>query len=75
MNSKERLLKLLQLLYMQTDEEHPMTTSEIVAYFENQGVPTYRKTIQADIDLLIEFGLDIVEVKSTQNVMTKAKAR
>lgn len=66
MNSKERLLKLLQLLYMQTDEEHPMTTSEIVAYFENQGVPTYRKTIQADIDLLIEFGLDIVEVKSTQ---------
>ncbi len=66
MNSKERLLALIKLLWTQTDEEHPMTTAEIVTYFENQGVSTYRKTVQADIELLIEFGLDIVEIKRTQ---------
>lgn len=27
---------------------------------------THRKTIKADIDLLMEFGMDIQEVKSTQ---------
>lgn len=66
MNSKARLLELLKLLYMQTDEEHPLTTSEIVAYFENRGTTTYRKTVKEDIGLLVNFGIDIVEVKSTQ---------
>lgn len=66
MNSKERLLALLNLLWLHTDEEHPMTTSEIVAYFNEQGVVTYRKTVKEDINILIDFGVDIVAVKSTQ---------
>ncbi len=63
MSGKERLLELLYLLYSKTDENHALTINEIVTHFEAKRVVTYRKTVQADIRLLIQFGMDIVEVK------------
>lgn len=65
--SKRRLIMLLKLLYMRTDEDHLLSTVEIVDYFRSQDIVTDRRTVKADIDLLIDMGHDIVVVKSTQN--------
>ncbi len=35
--SKRRLLMLLKLLREQTDEEHSLSTAEIIEYFDKQG--------------------------------------
>lgn len=67
MNSKERLINLLKLLYANTDEEHPLSTSEICEYFTEKGIATDRKTVKGDIELLVELGYDIVTIRSTQN--------
>lgn len=65
--SKRRLILLLKLLYAKTDEDHLLSTAEIVDYFRSQNIVTDRRTVKADIDLLIDMGHDIVIVKSTQN--------
>lgn len=67
MNSKERLLKLMQLLYTQTDEEHPMTTSEIVDYFLQRGEVIHRQTVKAEIELLCDFGMTQAEFNNHMN--------
>ena len=66
MTSKERLLKILLLLQQQTDEDHPMTTTEIVAHFTALGIPTDRKTVKEDIDTMIKCGIDIVPTRGRQ---------
>ena len=66
MTGKERLLHILRLLQQRTDEDHPLTTSEIVAHFKELGIPTDRKTVKADIDAMIDCGIDIVANKGTQ---------
>ena len=66
MTGKERLLHILLLLQEQTDEDHPLTTTEIVAYFTQLGIPTDRKTVKADIDMMIDCGIDIVAYRGTK---------
>lgn len=66
-NGKTRLLYLLRLLYRKTDEQHPITTTEICTYFKEQGVPLDRKTVKTDVDVLIALGYDIVVNRSRQN--------
>jgi len=58
---------LLKLLYAKTDEDHFLSTADIVDYFRSQDIVIDRRTVKADIDLLIDMGHDIVVVKSTQN--------
>lgn len=65
--SKRRLIMLLKLLYAKTDEDHLLSTAEIVDYFRSKDIVTDRRTVKADMDLLIDMGHDIVVVKSTQN--------
>ena len=64
MTGKERLIELLKLLYTQTDEDHPMSTPEIVSYFIARGIPTDRETIKADVDTLNNCGLEIYAAKT-----------
>lgn len=66
MTGKERLIELLKLLYTKTDEDHPMSTAQIVAYFEDQGVKTQRQTVTADIKTLNNCGIEIYGDKGTQ---------
>lgn len=49
---KIKLLKLLDLLRQNTDEQHPMTTSQICVALEQMGIPCDRKTIPQDIAAL-----------------------
>lgn len=65
--NKQRLLRLLRYLYMNTDEDHPVTTNDLVALFQEEDANASRKTVKDDIDILIEEGFDIVTVKSYYN--------
>lgn len=66
--AKIRPLYLAKILYEQTDEEHYLTTAQLMQILEEQyGITSHRQTIKTDIALLKEFGLEIEEVKSVQN--------
>lgn len=58
-NQKTKLLRLYQLLLRQTDEEHPITTSQILEELAKYGVKAERKSIYDDLDTLRQMGLDV----------------
>lgn len=60
---KQKLLYIMQLLTEKTDENHIVTTQEIIDYLELQGISAERKSIYTDIEALIDFGMDIIKVK------------
>lgn len=64
---KIKLLILYDILQKNTDENHPMTTKEIISALYNYGIKVSRKTLYDDIDLLIRYGYDIVCVKGRNN--------
>ncbi len=67
-DAKLRPLYLAKILYEQTDDDHFLTTAQLIQILEEQyGIKSHRQTIKTDIELLQRFGLDIQEIKSTQN--------
>lgn len=64
---KRRVLVLLQYLYEQTDEDHQITSDDLVSYLKDQGVPANKKTLKNDLDLMVDAGFDIVTVASKPN--------
>lgn len=67
-DAKLRPLYLAKILYEQTDEEHFLTTAQLIQILqERYGIKAHRQTIKTEIELLRQFGLEIEEVKSTQN--------
>ena len=64
---KIKLLVLYELLLKQSDEEHPMTTNELIDALDEYGIEVTRKTLYEDIDILIRYGYDIVCVKGRTN--------
>ena len=65
--SRQELQLLLQLLLKQTDEHHYATGADILRFWETHGIQTTRKNVYSDIQLLMDFGLDVICIKSTQN--------
>lgn len=67
-DAKLRPLYLAKILYEMTDEDHYLTTAQLIQILEEKhGIKAHRQTIKAEIELLKQFGLEIEEVKSTQN--------
>lgn len=67
-DSKLRPLYLAKILYEQTDEEHYLTTVQLIKILEEKyGISAHRQTIKSEIELLRKFGLEIQEIKSVQN--------
>lgn len=64
MASKLKLLYLAQYLQEQTDEEHPKTVQDMLAYLERYDITAERKSIYADLELLKFYGMDIQSVKA-----------
>jgi predicted DNA-binding transcriptional regulator YafY len=62
-NQKLKLFYIAQFLTERTDEEHALTTQEIIALLEQNGIHAERKSIYSDIELLTEFGMDILRVR------------
>lgn len=66
--AKLRPLYLAKILHEQTDETHYLTTVQLMQILkEKYDITAHRQTIKADLDMLRQFGIDIEEVKSTQN--------
>lgn len=57
---KAKLLYILDMLKEYTDEEHALTTKEIIEKLAANGIHADRKTIYADMEELINYGYDIV---------------
>ena len=65
--SQQALLLLRQYLHQQTDEQHPVSVTDILAFWQQHGIQAGRKSVYTDIELLQNAGMDIVCVKSSQN--------
>ena len=61
---KLKLLYIIKLLTENTDENHPASTADIIAYLGANGIRSERKSIYDDIEKLCDFGYDIVQVHS-----------
>ena len=58
-NSKLRTLSIMQMLQDETDEDHGLSMSAILARLSELDMTADRKTVYADFDVLREFGLAI----------------
>lgn len=67
MQSNIRIIELLRFLYQQTDEAHAVTVSEMIEHLKSKGIPSVRQTVYTDLEALDSAGIDIVQIKSTQN--------
>lgn len=68
MEVKSRILYLQKILLERTDEEHPLSTTQLIGILNDEyGISAHRTTITKDIAALVEYGLDIVTIRSTQN--------
>ena len=68
MDNKSRLrpLYIAKILYDMTDEDHYLSTPEIISILkEKYKIEGYRTTITSDIEALIDFGMEIEVVKSS----------
>lgn len=67
METKPRILYLLKILQQYTDEEHPLSTNQLIDMLnEKYGISAHRTTLYKDIAALQEFGIDVVIIHSTQ---------
>lgn len=53
---KIKLLVLYDILFNHTDEDHHLTTNQIVEMLTEKGIDVSRKIIPGDIELLNKFG-------------------
>jgi predicted DNA-binding transcriptional regulator YafY len=68
MESKSKILYLYKMLNETTDEQHPISTTQIINKLGKLGISVTRKTVASDIAQLQEFGVDIITIRSSQNM-------
>ena len=62
-NQKLKLLYIARLLMRKSDENHLISTAQIIEELDSEGISAERKSIYDDIEALRFFGLDIIQVK------------
>ncbi|MBR0418287.1 MAG: WYL domain-containing protein [Erysipelotrichaceae bacterium] len=63
-----RLLYVKEIIFEHSDEEHLLSTNEIIDMLHNEyHISVTRQTLTADIDMLIDAGYDIECIKSNPN--------
>lgn len=63
-NQKLKLLYLIKILSEKTDENHPMTAKALIEELSRYQISAERKSIYDDMNCLIDFGYDIINVKA-----------
>lgn len=63
-NQKLKMLYLIDILKKHSNEEHPMPMAEILRRLDEVGIKAERKSIYDDVNQLVDYGYDIVCVKS-----------
>lgn len=59
-DTKAKLLHLLDILNSKTDEDHPMDAATLIDELQKRGVSAERKSIYRDLEVLRDFGFDIL---------------
>ena len=67
-NQKIKIMALYDILRRETDEEHPMSTAELIAKLADMGIPAERKSLYEDIRVLNEFGYEVLTVREKANM-------
>lgn len=67
MTNKERIVRMVRLFQTRTDEEHPISTFEIIEYFKGLGTVIDRNTIRDDVDTLNACGIEIIILEGRPN--------
>lgn len=62
--TKIKLVKLLEILRRFSDEENPLTTTDLINKLKEGGIACDRRTIYADIKTLNEHGFEVISIKS-----------
>lgn len=57
---KQKLLYVLQYLWEHTDDNHIVSTPQLIAFLEQNGISAERKSIYDDIQTLQNFGVDVI---------------
>lgn len=60
---KIKLLVLYDILLRETDEEHALSTDEIVEKLRERGIDIARKVLPSDIALLNKYGFEVLSYK------------
>ena len=68
MNLVNRTLIILQFLWEHTDEEHPVSLSDIARHLSTFEISADPRTLRKDIEQLVELGIDIVKDRKVQNL-------
>ena len=66
-NSKLKLLYLKDIFEKYSDEEHILNANDIADLLLEYGIECERKSIYKDIDILIEYGMDIIKATKPKN--------
>ncbi len=61
---KLKLLYIVKMLEEYSDENHPLSTAEIIKRLDALGIHSERKSIYDDIAKLCDFGYDIIQIHS-----------
>ncbi len=67
-NTKAKLLYLAKILIEETDEEHPLSTNQLISRLNSCGISVERKALYDDLETLESFGMDIGKIKSRSNL-------
>lgn len=63
MSNKLRMLRVMEFLMRESDEEHIRSADDILRYLESCNIDANIKTVNDDIKVLQEFGIDVIKVK------------
>ena len=68
LKSKIKLLFLKEILERYSDEQHVLNSQDIAERLHNEyGVDCERKSIYSDIDVLLDYGMDIIRTHTPKN--------
>ena len=65
-NHKMALLYMMQELFHKTDEDHAMNASDLIRALENKDLEADRRTIYSNVEILQDFGLDVIKKENGQ---------
>ena len=64
---KIKLLKMWEILRTETDEEHPISTPDLIAKMKSEGIEVDRKILYTDIELLNQNGYEVLKERGRSN--------
>ncbi|MBO5287513.1 MAG: WYL domain-containing transcriptional regulator [Clostridia bacterium] len=64
---KIKLLKLWEILKRDTDEKNPISTNALIEKLSREGIEVDRKILYSDIDLLNQYGYEVLKERGRSN--------